>query len=348
MPDDDNSIITRYGPLSLIRLNRPQVINSLNADMIRGIRTALDQILSLEECRCVMMMGAGEKGFCAGGDIKILWTYVQNLRYAEAERFFREEYALDLLIHTFPKPVVVLAHGVTMGGGIGLAAGADIVIATEKTRMSMPETRIGFFPDVGATGWLHTKCPPGYPAFLGLTGYDMTGAEAVRLGMATLQIPSGAVGGVIDILQKNAVRLPGDKAMAISALTLLLDPYRMSDGTPRRDMDEWVAAHFDNKPSLEELVQGLNVCRWGTDYCSDFLATLSERSPTALKLTHALLLKNRSRPLPDVFETDLKAADYIIRHHDYQEGVRARVIDKDNAPRWQPSRLEDIGEQPVF
>ena len=297
MSDDDDSIIVEYGPLSLIRLNRPQVINSLNVAMIRGIRAALEQVLALDACRCVMIMGAGERGFCAGGDIKTLWTHVQERRFDAAEQFFHEEYALDLLIHTCPKPMLVLAHGVTMGGGIGLAAGADIVIATEKTRLALPETRIGFFPDVGATGWLHAKCPPGYPAFLGLTGYEIAGAEAVRLGLATLQIPSGVMGAVIDILQKNAASLPADKAMARSALSHLLDPYRMPDGALRRDMDDWVAAHFDNKPSLEGLIQDLKMCRWGQGYCSEFLATLSERSPTALKLTHALLLKNRGRPL---------------------------------------------------
>ena len=102
-----------------------------------------------------------------------------------ADQFFQEEYALDLAIHEFPKPVVVLADGVTMGGGLGLAAGADLVIATERTRIALPETRIGFFPDVGATGWLFTKCPPGYPEFLALTGYEIQGAECLRLGLAT-------------------------------------------------------------------------------------------------------------------------------------------------------------------
>jgi enoyl-CoA hydratase/carnithine racemase len=348
MPNDDTGIMVELGPLSVIRLDRPRLINSLNLDMIRRIHAALEQALALDECRSVLIMGAGEKGFCAGGDIKTLWSRVQAGLYGEAEAFFREEYELDLLIHTYPKPVVVLAHGVTMGGGIGLAAGAAIVIATEETRMAMPETRIGFFPDVGATGWLHAKCPPGYPAFLGLTGYEMNGAEAVRLGLATLLIPSGVVGEAIDTIGKNAARLPKDKVMARSALVRLIDPYRMPEGEPRNDLDAWVAAHFNGKPSLQGLVEDLTMCRWGQDYCSEFLATLSERSPTALKLTHALLLKNRGRPLPEVFETELDAAGYMIRQHDYREGVRARVIDKDNAPRWMPARLEEVGDLPVF
>ena len=121
----------------------------------------------------MVICGAGDRGFCAGGDLKELTRAVQAGAVHLADQFFHDEYALDLMLHQCPKPVVVLAHGITMGGGLGLAAGADIVVATETTRMAMPETRIGFFPDVGGTGWLFTKCPPGYPEYLALTGYEL-------------------------------------------------------------------------------------------------------------------------------------------------------------------------------
>src|SRR4030042_5666071 len=179
----------RAGLLALV-LNRPQVLNTLNLEMIRLLRRALNEALADDRVRLVLFGGAGEKGFCAGGDLKELARAVQEGDPARDHRFFREEYALDLLVHRCPKAVVVLAHGVTMGGGLGLAASADLVVATERTRMAMPETRIGFFPDVGATGWVFLKCPPGYPAYLALTGYELAGPECVRLGLATHLVPA--------------------------------------------------------------------------------------------------------------------------------------------------------------
>ena len=133
------------------------------------IQKALDGAEAFEQIKFVILRGSGEKGFCAGGDIKVLTEAIQDKAVDRALRLLEEEYALDLRIHGFPKTVIPLTDGITMGGGLGISAGADIIICTERTRMAMPETRIGFFPDVGATGWMFTKCPEGYPEFLGLT-----------------------------------------------------------------------------------------------------------------------------------------------------------------------------------
>jgi enoyl-CoA hydratase/carnithine racemase len=130
-----------------------------------------------ETCRLVLFWGTGERGFCAGGDLKRLAHDLLRLNMADVYQFFAEEYALDLKIYQFVKPVLVIADCITMGGGLGIAAGADWVIATERTRMAMPETRIGFFPDVGATGWLFKKCPSGYPEYLALTSHEVVGME---------------------------------------------------------------------------------------------------------------------------------------------------------------------------
>jgi enoyl-CoA hydratase len=174
-PPEPVLITESQAPLRVLVLNRPQALNSLTLEIIRALRRALQEALTDPEVVCLALRGAGDKGFCAGGDVKALTRQVGDRDFDRAEAFFREEYAVDLLIHHYPKPVVVLADGVTMGGGLGLAAGADLVFATERTRMAMPETRIGFFPDVGATGWLSAKCPPGYPEYLGLTGAEVQG-----------------------------------------------------------------------------------------------------------------------------------------------------------------------------
>ena len=147
-------LVQRRGRLLSLVLNRPRVLNTLNPEMIRRLRRVLAATSADDAVRLILLSGAGERGFCAGGDLKELARAVQDGAIDRADQFFREEYALDLLVHQYPKPVVILADGITMGGGLGLAAGADLVVATERSRMAMPETRIGFFPDVGATGWL--------------------------------------------------------------------------------------------------------------------------------------------------------------------------------------------------
>ncbi len=337
-------LVNRHQGLMAITLNRPRVLNTLNREMIRLLNRALEEALAADQVRLVLISGAGEKGFCAGGDLKELTQAVREAAIHLADQFFREEYALDLLIHQFPKPVVVLAHGITMGGGLGLAAGADIVVATEGTRMAMPETRIGFFPDVGATGWLFSKCPPGYPEYLALTGYELLGAESVRLGLATHLAPAARLGELREALEKCAGDLPGAKPDAVAALARVLAPFASRDIPPKPEMDAWVAQHFAGKTSLREIMTALKQCSLELNLCEEVFRRLGERSPTALAITLQLLRANQGRPLPEVFHREAMAAHFLITHPDYFEGIRARILDKDDQPRWQPSTLEAVGE----
>jgi enoyl-CoA hydratase/carnithine racemase len=260
-----------------------------------------------------------------------------------ADQFFHDEYALDLMLHQSPKPVVVLAHGITMGGGLGLAAGADIVVATETTRMAMPETRIGFFPDVGGTGWLFTKCPPGYPEYLALTGYELVGGECVRLGLATHLVESARLPEVREALKNCAGELPFDKPGAVLQLEQVLAPFTRRDIPPNPELDAWVAEHFAGKTSLGEIMAGLNRCSLELNLCQDVFRRLGERSPTALAVTLQLLRANEGRPLREVFHREALAAHFMITHPDYLEGIRARIIDKDDQPRWQPDSIAAVG-----
>jgi enoyl-CoA hydratase/carnithine racemase len=247
------------------------------------------------------------------------------------------------MIHQSPKPVVVLAHGITMGGGLGLAAGADFVIATEATRMAMPETRIGFFPDVGGTGWLFTKCPPGYPEYLALTGYELHGAECVRLGLATHLVDSARLPELRQALKDCAGELPADKQAAVAHLEQVLAPFARRDIAPNPDLDAWVAARFAGQRSLPEIMTALNQCSLESNLCQEVRRRLGERSPTALAVTLQLLRANESRPLEEVFHREALAAHFMITHPDYLEGIRARIIDKDDQPRWQPDSIEALG-----
>ncbi len=335
-------IVKRYPFMMEIILNRPDVINALTIEMILQIRQALDEAVEKDRYQFVLFLGAGIRGFCAGGDIKILAKAVKEKSFPVADEFFQEEYALDLCIHRFPKPVIVIADGVTMGGGLGLSAGASIVVGTERTLMAMPETRIGFFPDVGATGWMFKKCPRGYPEYLGLVGYEMKGAECIRLGLADSLTKRRQLPRLRKALQSLPGKLTDEKAQAVRHLKSYLASLFQKDIPINPGMDAWVATHFSGKTSLREIMSSLSQCSQEDRLCQDVYRRLSERSPTALTLTLTLLRHNEGRPLEEVFAAETRAARFIIRHPDYLEGIRARILDKDDQPHWQPSTIEEV------
>lgn len=327
--------------LSII-LNRPEAINSLNEAMIDDIDARLEQAMGDPNCRFVLFHSTSPKGFCAGGDVKNLARLGANKDFAGVDSFFRKEYGLDLRLHLFPKPVIVMADGITMGGGLGIAAGADISIATERTRMAMPETRIGFFPDVGSTGWMFSRCPKGYPEYLGLTGYDMIGAECVRLGFATHYMPSENLPRVILTLGHLDLKGDENKKSLLGSILESLSGLINQKIAVKHDMDVWVEKYFAGKTDLNEILASLRQCREQEDHCSEVFAHIAERSPTALALTLKLLRHNEGRPIADVFATELKAAKFITRHPDYIEGIRARLVDRDNQPRWRPDSIDRV------
>jgi len=342
--DPELPVQVKYQPhLLAIVLNRPWVLNTLNLEMIRLIHQALKEALINDRIRLVLLQGAGGQGFCAGGDLKALARAVQEKDVAQAVAFFRQEYALDLFIHQFSKPLMVLADGITMGGGLGLAAGADFVVATERSRMSMPETRIGFFPDVGATGWLFSKCPPGYPEYLTLTGYEMLGGECVRLGLATHLVETTCLLELFEILEKISESLSLEKDVAVAQLKKVMASLAETAIPSKPEKDDWVATHFAGKATLQEIMASLSGCRVKTRWCQEVFHRLSERSPTALVLTLKLLRLNEGRPLPEVFAREARAAEFMVQHPDYLEGIRARLVDKDDRPGWRSATLRQVG-----
>jgi enoyl-CoA hydratase len=335
-------IVNRFPSMMEIILNRPSVINALNVEMIRQIRQALDEALENDRYHFVMFLGAGNRGFSAGADLKRLAKAVKKKSFAAADKFFQEEYDLDLFIHRFPKPVIVIADGIIMGGGLGIAAGATIVTATEQTFMAMPETRIGFFPDVGATGWMFAKCPSGYPEYLGLGGYEMKGAECIRLGMANALTRRVDLPRLRKALQGFSEAPIEGKTMAARRLRSYLAPFFREDTRVNPEMDAWVATHFAGKTSIGEIMDSLSRCSKEDRLCQDVYRRLSERSPTALVLTLTLLRHNEGRPLEEVFAAEAAGARFMIRHPDYLEGIRARILDKDDQPLWQPATTEEV------
>ena len=339
--ENQRVITSRNSQMLTITLNRPNVINSLDVEMIRLIQKCLDEAESSPSVRLVLINGTGDKGFCAGGDVEAIYNAVKQGDPDRGMVFFREEYDLDLRIFKFPKPVIVLAHGITMGGGLGLAAGADMVVSTEKTVMAMPETRIGFFPDVGATGWLFSKCPAGYPEFIGLTGYRLKGPECRRLGLASHMVIDDMRLEFIKDLEQLSEKLPDDRSKAVQVLSSAFKSLRDNKYISNLEMDEWVRTCFAGKRSVNEILSLLSECSQHKELSQASLTKLSEKSPTSLALTLSLLRSNEKRAMEDVYRKDLKAVRFMITHPDYAEGVRAQLVDKDKNPVWQPGTIDE-------
>jgi enoyl-CoA hydratase len=333
-------LVRRTGAVLHLVLNRPEVINSLTLEMVRIMASSLEDAMRDDRVKLILMNGSGERGFCAGGDIKLMARAVTEHDAAPAMQFLKEENDLDLSIHRYPKPVVVFARGITMGGGLGLSSGADITIASETTRMAMPETRIGFFPDVGATGWLFLRCTKGYPEFLGLTGYDMLGSECVRIGLADCLIPEARLDDAFEEILRHAGDLPGEKAAASSRIMGMLAPLVSREIPERPDMDQWVEQYFAGKSSVLDILSELKTCSLLNDLCEGVFSRLSERSPSAVVVTLACLRRDEGRDLEEVFRSDLNVGRYLMAQHDFREGVRSRLIDKDDRPRWDPDSFE--------
>jgi len=321
-------------------LNRPEAINSLTLEMLQIIAAEIDKAGSDKAVKLVIFSGSGAKGFCAGGDIKIMAQAVMENNIEPAMRFLKVENELDLAIHGFHKPFVVFAHGVTMGGGLGLSAGADIVAANETTHMAMPETRIGFFPDVGSTGWLFQKCGRGYPEFLGLTGYELQGPECVRIGLADCLIPSARFDKALDAVIEHSPELPFGRKAAAAVLTEILGPFMQPEIPAKKDMDSWIETYFAGKSSVLDLLKDLKACSTQNDLCEGVFARLSERSPLAVVTTLQCLRRDEHKELAEVYESDLSVARFLMTQHDFREGVRARLIDKDDHPHWDPESFE--------
>jgi enoyl-CoA hydratase len=337
-------LVQRHPRMVSIVLNRPRVLNSLNLDMIRTLDGVLGEVEREERFQFVLLSGGGDRGFCAGGDIRAIAEVVRQDSWARGVEILAEEYALCLRIHRFPKPVIALADGITMGAGLGLAAAANLAIATERTRMAMPETRIGFFVDVGATGWLFARCPRGYPEYLALTGYEVVGAEAVRVGFATHLTRLDRLPELKGLLEAYREDLPPNRSEAARKLVAACNRFFQREIPRRPDMDDWVATYFSGKTSMVNLMEDLTQCSIQSDLCDGVFHRLAERSPTSVVLTLGLLRHNEGRPLEQVFEADLKAARFVFSHPDFLEGVRARLIDKDDKPRWKPPTIEEVGD----
>lgn len=334
--EDTDVRIAKVGRIGHITLDRPKALNALTLPMLRAIAQALADWRDNDRVLAVAVDGAGERGLCAGGDIRAIYRSLQA-GDGMAAAFWREEYALNAQIAAYPKPYVVLMDGLVMGGGVGISAHGSHRLVTPRTALAMPETSIGFFPDVGGT-WLLSRAPGELGTYLALTGARIGSADTILCGLAD---------GLIELEQWPALvgALAGSASKDDVARCLAgLDGSGNEEPRLARNRAEIDRSFASDR--VEEIFARLE--RAGSPFAADTLATLRARSPMALKVTLAALRLARSlATIGECLALELAMTGPMARRPDFPEGIRAAVIDKDQAPRWSPATLEAISDADV-
>jgi enoyl-CoA hydratase/carnithine racemase len=332
-------LFSRIGPWGVVTLNRPQALNALTWDMVKRFRAQLTAWERDRDVRAVLVKGAGDKAFCAGGDIR--WLYDEAKKdAAHASEFFREEYRNNALIHHFIKPYVALVDGVVMGGGVGVSVHGDFRVAGDRTLFAMPETGIGLFPDVGG-GYFLPRLHDGIGLFLALTGARAKAADCMAAGIAThyvstLETPS---------LEEALLSLDfGDNPHADIEATL--DELSDDPGeAPLNLIRPSIRDHFQGHLRIEDLIDALRAD--GGDFAVQTMQTLSKMSPTSLKLTFEQMKRGDTLDFDDVMRMEFRIVRRVMEGHDFFEGVRAQIIDKDRNPKWRPGTLEAVSDEEI-
>ena len=342
--------------LGLATLNAPQTLNGLSLEMARSLSGQLEGWAADPDIAVVILQGAGDKAFCAGGDLHSLYQSMQQAPRGEpwANRYVREffevEYRLDYRIHTYPKPVLCWGHGYVMGGGIGLMMGASHRVVSETARLAMPEVSIGLFPDVGGS-WLLNRMPGGTGLFLALTGAQLNTSDAFFAGLADFHVSSADWPSLLDaLLREPWAGGRGDGGEGFG-------PRSINDGLLRRALNAMQPAEVLTPGPLRQHAFLINNLCTGTrlpdiyaevaalaDHSDPWLAkaakTMLAGAPGSVRLAFALQQRLRQRSLEDVFRTEYVAALVCAAQGDLAEGIRALLIDKDKNPRWNPPTLE--------
>ena len=331
-------IARREGAVGVIRLNRPKTINAVTLEMFREVDKALDRFEADPAVGVILLEGAGERGLCAGGDIRALYES-SKVKGDLGKILWREEYILNARIAKFGKPYVAFMDGIVMGGGVGLAAHSSHRVVTERTKLAMPEVGLGFFPDVGGT-WLLSRSPGEIGTYFGLTGHTMNGPDAVYARFADAVVPSGKLA----VLREALVNLRA--GVSSTEVKATIDGFA-TGGTSgpvaalQSQIDRWFA-----HDRMQDIVAALRGD--GSELAQSTLKTLNEKSPRGMVVALRLLrLARASSSLEQCLVREYRAALEVFASDDFREGVRAAVIDKDRNPRWSPPAIEDVTPQMV-
>jgi len=316
------------GKVGRLRLNRPKAIHALTLDMCHGMSRALQQWRADPAIELVMIDHAEGRGFCAGGDIRVLADSGAK-DGAYARQFFHDEYQLNHQLFTYAKPVVAFMDGITMGGGVGISQPARYRVVTERTMFAMPETGIGLFTDVGG-GWYLSRLPGRTGIFIGLTGARLDGAECLSLGIATHYVPSEA----LDELKAAIAADPHSVEALLAKASVTPPPAKIEQH--REKIDRLFAAS-----RYEDILAALDAD--DSEWAKKERATLAGKSPQSSKVSLRLMTQGRDHTdFADEMRVEYDVAARICQRHDFLEGVRALIVDKDNAPKWDPATPEGV------
>ena len=327
-------VLTRIeGHAGIISLNRPAAIHALTLDMVHAITAALLQWQSLREVKCIIIDHAEGRGFCAGGDILFLRDSALNDGGKSGRQFFHDEYQLNHLLFTYPKPVVAFMDGICMGGGVGISQPARFRVATENTKLAMPETGIGLFPDVGG-GWYLSRLEGRVGQFLAVTGTRVAGPGCLELGLATHYLPSEALADAkARIANEDVERIDG----ILGTLAVTPPPSKIVETL----FD--INRHFASD-RYEDIIASLEAD--DSDWAMRELATLRSKSPQTCKVALRQLATSAGMTdFADNMAMEYRIGSRVLLRPDFAEGVRAVIIDKDNAPKWNPATPQDVTDE---
>ncbi|WP_448205083.1 enoyl-CoA hydratase/isomerase family protein [Azospirillum sp. sgz302134] len=337
MNDAAEILFERRGSIGLVTLNRPKALNALTLGMIRLFDPQLREWAADPAIKAVVIQGAGEKAFCAGGDVVSLYEAGKAAREGRGDlsavrAFFSEEYVLNRLIKNLAKPYVALIDGISMGGGVGLSEHGTHRVVTERTLFAMPETGIGLYPDVGGTYFL-PRLPGQVGTWLGLTGDRLKAADMLSIDAADAFVPSAKLDALLADLAEG---VPADEAIA---------RHRESAGDPPLAPNRAAIDRCFAHDTVEAIVAALEA--EGTEWAAAQIATLKRVSPTSLKITLEAIRRGGKLDFDGCMVQELRLSLACLSGHDFFEGIRAALVDKDKNPRWNPATLADVGPADV-
>lgn len=324
-------LFEKRGRAGVITLNRPDALNALTLNMVRLIHPKLREWATDDTIAYVIVTAAGEKAFCAGGDIRALydWGRAGDLNFLA---FYREEYQLNTYIKRYPKPYIAFMTGITMGGGVGVSVHGSHRIASDGLTFAMPETGIGLFPDVGGTYFL-PRCPGEIGMYLALTGTRLKAADALYAGIVSHYVPSDRIAELLD-------ELCDSENLKTSIESAAKDPGKPAILEHRDNIDQCFSG-----ASVEDILTKLD--GEDSDWAEKTKSSIISKSPTSTKIAYRQIREGAKSEFEDCMRIEFRMVNRIFTAHDFFEGIRAVVVDKDQSPSWQPATLQDVSDDLV-
>lgn len=326
------------GHLGVMTLNRPGVLNSLNHSMVNAMYDQLRIWESADRIKAVIIRAAEGRAFCAGGDLRLTYDRIKA-RDPVMTNFFHDEYLLNRKIFHYPKPYIALLDGITMGGGVGISVHGSHRIASDRLLFAMPETGIGFFPDVGGSYFL-PRLPGHIGYYLGLTGARIASDECVQLGIANQKVSQDAFPELMNELARQP--FTGDPRAAVSKI---IEQYRVPVKSSQLIEQQQMINHCFGANTMEEIMNALHHCE--DSICKEAAVVIAKKSPTSLKISLRAMQEGKRNNFDACMRQEYRLVSRFLQGHDFAEGIRAVIIDKDQMPKWDPSSIEGVTDTEV-